>query len=70
MNYIGSSLGFKLDNLQNHLMQIKTGEGKSIILGVMGLLLALMGHSVYCVCYSKILSERDYDSFKDMFAAF
>lgn len=45
-------------------MQIKTGEGKSIILGMMSLLLSLMGNDVYCVCYSTYLSSRDFESFK------
>ncbi len=51
-------------------MQIKTGEGKSVILGTMSLLLSLMGNEVYCVCYSSYLSIRDYGSFKEMFEAF
>lgn len=37
-------VGIELDKLKNHLMQIKTGEGKSIILGAMSLLLAIMGY--------------------------
>ena len=37
---------------------------------MMSLLLALMGNSVSCVCYSSYLSSRDYDSFKDMFNEF
>lgn len=51
-------------------MQIKTGEGKSIILGTMSLLLALFGSEVYCVCYSSYLSNRDFESFREMFEAF
>lgn len=33
-----------MNKLKNHLMQIKTGEGKSIILGIMSLLIALFGN--------------------------
>ena len=51
-------------------MQIKTGEGKSVILGVMSLLLALMGNEVNSVCYSQYLKDRDYADFKDLFEAF
>lgn len=38
------------------MMQIKTGEGKSLIMASMSILLALMGHKVDCVCYSKYLA--------------
>lgn len=48
-------------------MQIKTGEGKSIILGAMSILFALMGHKVDCVSYSEYLSKRDYEDFQSMF---
>ena len=51
-------------------MQIKTGQGKSIVLGIMSLLLALLEKEVYCVCYSSYLSNRDYEAFKDIFKAF
>ena len=60
-----SSLG-----LQNQLMQIRTGEGKSIILGACSTLLALLGFPVRCVCYSNYLSERDFKDFEDVFDAF
>lgn len=48
-------------------MQIRTGEGKSIILGVMAILLALMGYRIDCVCYSAYLSDRDFNDFKPIF---
>ena len=32
--------------------------------------MALMGYRVDVVCYSKYLSERDYDNFKHIFCAF
>lgn len=51
-------------------MEIKSGEGKSIILGIMALLLSLLGYEVYCVCYSEYLSRRDFEDFKEMFKAF
>lgn len=63
-------LGVSLDKLDNQLMQIKTGEGKSVILGCKSLLLAFMGHEVYCVCYSSDLSSRDFADFAEIFAAF
>ncbi|KAL4506142.1 hypothetical protein ABPG73_016876 [Tetrahymena malaccensis] len=66
-------LGFdenKAQKLQNQLLQVSTGEGKSIILGILSTLIALMGYQVDLACYSQILSDRDYQSFKDLFIAF
>lgn len=51
-------------------MEIKTGEGKSIILGLASLIYGLLGHHVSTVCYSSYLSKRDYDSFADIFTDF
>ena len=58
------------DALQRQLMQIRTGEGKSIILGACSTVLALLGFRVRCVCYSDYLSGRDYDLFRELFEAF
>lgn len=44
-------------------MEILTGEGKSIILAVLAIVLAKVGYDVRCACYSKYLSQRDYDDF-------
>lgn len=56
-----------INDMENHVMQIKTGEGKSVILGSMAILLALMNYKVDCVSYSSYLSQRDYEDFKDIF---
>lgn len=40
----------------NQLIQILTGEGKSIILGFLAALFALIGYNVDVACYSKYLS--------------
>ena len=56
--------------LKNHLVEIFTGEGKSITLGVCAVLLALMGYGVDCACYSVYLSNRDFESFKNIFEEF
>ena len=53
--------------LQSQLMQIRTGEGKSIILGAAATIFALLGLRSSCVCYSEYLSNRDYELFKDVF---
>lgn len=57
-------------SLQNHLAQLRTGEGKSVVLAVVSTVLALLGHEVHCVCYSEYLSSRDYGSFAFLFEAF
>ena len=57
------------DDLQNNLVQIGTGEGKSLILAVTSCILALLGVSVTCACYSEYLSNRDYEDFLPIFEA-
>ena len=64
-NYVGFH-----SQLENHLIQIGTGEGKSITLAAASILLSLFGFSVDCVCYSKYLSQRDFDDFKELFKQF
>ncbi len=55
---------------ENHLVQIGTGEGKSVTLAMTASILALMGYEIDCVCYSEYLSQRDYDAFVTIFKAF
>lgn len=57
-------------SMQNQLMQIGTGEGKSIVLGALATIFGLFNCPVRCVCYSEYLSSRDYNDFKDIFVAF
>lgn len=59
-----------VDHLQSQLMQIRTGEGKSIILGAAAVLLGLLGFQVRCVCYSDYLSQRDFELFREVFEHF
>ncbi len=54
-------------SLRNNLVQIGTGEGKSVTLAVTASVLALLGFEVSCACYSDYLSIRDYSAFKDLF---
>jgi len=58
---------FKKDGLQNNLVQVGTGEGKSLILAVTSCILVLIGMEVSCACYSEYLSSRDYESFANIF---
>mmetsp|Transcript_12850 Transcript_12850/g.19234 ORF Transcript_12850/g.19234 Transcript_12850/m.19234 type:complete len:1061 (-) Transcript_12850:89-3271(-) len=57
-------------SLDSQLMQIRTGEGKSMILGAAAVVLALLGFKARCVCYSEYLSERDFGLFRDVFDDF
>jgi hypothetical protein len=56
--------------LDNHFIQILTGEGKSVTLAIVSIVLALSGYEVDCACYSEYLTRRDYDDFKELFKAF
>ena len=51
----------------NHLIEILTGEGKSVCMAVTASVLALLDFDVRCACYSEYLSLRDHDDFKPMF---
>ena len=57
-------------SLRSQLMQIRTGEGKSMILGAAAAIFGLLGFQVRCVCYSEYLSNRDYELFRDVFGHF
>ena len=57
-------------SISGHLIQVKTGQGKSVLLGVLATLLAVRGWDVDCVCYSSYLSARDEESFASVFKAF
>jgi hypothetical protein len=54
----------------SHLAQIKTGQGKSVVLGTLATVLSISGFYVDCVCYSAYLSERDRLDFQAIFELF
>ena len=60
----------ELEALKSQLMEIRTGEGKSILLGGLATILAMLGFEVSTVCYSQYLSFRDYSDFLEIFQAF
>eukprot|EP00971_Amphidinium_carterae_P340483 6478851-Amphidinium_carterae.1 len=66
----GDALNSMSSHLQNQLVQVRTGEGKSLILGSAATLFALLGFSVRCVCYSAHLSSRDACAFARTFDDF
>jgi Mg-chelatase subunit ChlD len=65
-------LGIGTDNhiVKNQLAEVGTGEGKSIILGMLGLFFALLGKKVDILCYNPYLSERDEKAFQKVFKFF
>ena len=56
-------------DLINNLVQIGTGEGKSVVMAVTACVFAMLGASVMCSCYSKYLSARDQRDFASVFQA-
>jgi Mg-chelatase subunit ChlD len=53
--------------LHNHLLEIGTGEGKSVTLSIAALVFAHLGYDVNIACYSKHLSGRDEKAFRPLF---
>jgi preprotein translocase subunit SecA len=53
--------------IKNNLVQIKTGEGKSVTLAALSIIYSLCGYEVRCACYSEHLSRRDFEGFEAMF---
>ncbi|ETO04255.1 hypothetical protein RFI_33142, partial [Reticulomyxa filosa] len=62
-------LGIDENKLINNLIQIRTGEGKSVTLAIASSVLALLGFDVSCASYSDYLSCRDFKSFEPLFGA-
>ncbi|CAF0999381.1 unnamed protein product [Adineta steineri] len=57
------------DDLVNNLVEVGTGEGKSVILAITACVFALTGVDVNCSCYSEVLSTRDKNDFASVFRA-
>jgi len=62
--------GKKLPALFSNLVEVGTGEGKSVILAVTSIFFALTGADVNCSCYSHYLSTRDQKAFSKLFQCF
>jgi len=54
---------FLKEGYVNNLVEIGTGEGKSVTIAVASIILALLGFDVNCACYSEYLSKRDREAF-------
>jgi energy-coupling factor transporter ATP-binding protein EcfA2/uncharacterized protein YukE len=58
----------KSDNsLINNLVEVGTGEGKSVVMAITACVFALTGVDVNCSCYSEVLSTRDKNDFASVF---
>jgi hypothetical protein len=71
-------LGFSSSKeaLENHLIQIGTGEGKSLVLALTAIILALFccyaniradWNTIRCACYSGYLTQRDFEIFQPLY---
>eukprot|EP01060_Flectonema_neradi_P022223 TRINITY_DN304_c0_g2_i2.p1 TRINITY_DN304_c0_g2~~TRINITY_DN304_c0_g2_i2.p1 ORF type:complete len:2270 (+),score=420.38 TRINITY_DN304_c0_g2_i2:212-6811(+) len=58
------------ESLGGHIVEVLTGEGKSVVLAVAAMVLATLGREVCIVCYSECLNKRDQNAFKDLISAF
>ncbi|CAF1361376.1 unnamed protein product [Rotaria magnacalcarata] len=54
-------------DLVNNLVELGTGEGKSVVLAITACVFALTGVDVNCSCYSEVLSTRDKNDFASVF---
>ena len=57
------------NSLVNNLVEIGTGEGKSVVMAITACVFALTGIDVNCSCYSEVLSTRDQNAFASVFRA-
>jgi hypothetical protein len=57
------------DDLVNNLVEVGTGEGKSVVMAITACVFALTGVDVNCSCYSEVLSTRDKSDFASVFRA-
>lgn len=55
---------------QNHFIEVKTGEGKSVITAGAAIALALLGFSVEIACYNPYLAKRDERIFAELIQQF
>ena len=58
---------YNIDNLKHHFLEILTGEGKSIVIAIAAAVLAILGNTIHCMCYSDYLCKRDYEGFRRLF---
>jgi hypothetical protein len=57
---------FLLQNMDPHMVEVLTGQGKSVVLALTSIVLAFFNFRVDCACYSEYLSARDRIEFKNV----
>lgn len=62
-------LGLLVDG-KNRLAQVKTGEGKSIIVTLMAFIMGMQNRAVDIITSAAYLAQRDHDRFKNFFLRF
>lgn len=62
-----NTMDAKATGLKSTLIELLTGQGKSVVNASTAALLALVGFAVDVGCYSEYLSKRDEDAFKWLF---
>ena len=63
---VGTVKAFIEGNLDPHMVEVLTGQGKSVVLALTSIVLAFFGFRVDCACYSEYLSARDRNEFKNV----
>jgi len=54
---------------KNTFVKVWTGEGKSIVVAFTAVVLAKCGYEVDCICFRKLLVQRDWRDFEPLFTA-
>lgn len=67
---LGVGVSRENSQLMNNIVEIKTGEGKSVTLAVTAVTLALLGYDISVSCYSEFLTQRDWRAFEELFSLF
>jgi len=65
LRLIGMDDGNQRGSLPNHVAEILTGEGKSLVLAILSAFYAKLGFTSHVVCYSPYLCYRDKKAFAD-----
>eukprot|EP01064_Diplonema_japonicum_P031207 TRINITY_DN5516_c0_g1_i1.p1 TRINITY_DN5516_c0_g1~~TRINITY_DN5516_c0_g1_i1.p1 ORF type:complete len:2378 (+),score=409.72 TRINITY_DN5516_c0_g1_i1:85-7218(+) len=55
--------------LKGHIVKVGTGEGKSVVLAVLGVVCNMIGLEPYIACCYKYLSQRDKEDFAPLYEA-
>ncbi len=63
---VGTVKAFIERNLDPHMVEVLTGQGKSVVLALTSIVLAFFGFRVDCACYSEYVGARDRNEFKNV----